>query len=131
MDLTDHPSRYRLVSDGDSVYLVDEEGQAMDLVRRPGQRVIAELDEVFAPFRNFNDDPVVDFLHPRQRLEVREGRMGGWPTVSGTRVPYDTVAGLQRGEHGISAQDVNRFYPDVSTDAALDAISFDEQVKSA
>ncbi|MFR9750601.1 DUF433 domain-containing protein [Nocardia sp. 004] len=131
MDLTEHPSRYQLVSDGDSIFLIDEQGEATDLVKRPRQRVIAQLVEVFAPFQNFHGDPVVDFLHPRQRLDVREARLGGWPTISGTRVPYDTIARLQRGENGISAQEVQRFYSAVSPEAALDAISFDEQVRSA
>ncbi|WP_067823959.1 DUF433 domain-containing protein [Nocardia inohanensis] len=130
-DLTEHPSRYKLVSDGQSVFLIDDSGQATDLVLHPGQKVIAELSEVFAEFRNFNDTPVVDFLHPRKLLEVREGRMSGWPTIVGTRIPYDTIAGLQRGDHRIDPSDVRRFYPAVSPEAAVDARSFDEQVRSA
>lgn len=131
MELTEHPSNYTLIARGDSIYLVEGDSEATDLVKVPGQRVLASLEDVFAPFLNFRQEQVVDFLHPRKRLEVREGRMGGWPTIKGTRIPYDTIAGLQRGEHGISATEVQRFYSAVSAEAALDAISFDKQVKSA
>ncbi|MFC9555537.1 DUF433 domain-containing protein [Rhodococcus sp. NPDC056960] len=126
MDLTDHPSRYTLVTDGSSVFLV-EGNEATDLVVAPGQRVIASLDDVFKPFTNWKGEGVVDFLHPRPRLEVRETRMGGWPTIRGTRVPYDTVANLVRGGD-IPADAVGEYFPTVAPVDVGDAVSFDEQV---
>lgn len=132
MNLTDHPSRYTLTTDGSSIFLIDEYG-ATDLVKKPGQRVLANLEEVFRPFHNFKDEVVVDFVHPRSHLELREGRMGGWPTIVGTRVPYDTVARLQQGGPGVAVppEEIARFYPMVTKAAAIDALSFDEQVRSA
>ena len=128
-DLTDHPSRYQLWTDGDSVFLVNGD-TAMDLVRRPGQEMLAGLNDVFAPFRNFRDQEVVDFLHPRERLEVRERRLGGWPTVAGTRVPFDVVADLV-GDGEISPDEVPEFYPTVSALDVPDAVSFAKQVRQA
>jgi uncharacterized protein (DUF433 family) len=130
MDLTDHPSRYHLVTDSGSVFLVEaDESRATDLVKVPGQTVLLTLEDAFAPFENLQRRRVVDFRHPRAHLSVREQRVGGWPTIDGTRVPYDEVARLVAG--GISPEDVSRFYPTVSAAGALDAVSFSEEVARA
>lgn len=129
LDLTEHPSRYTLTSDGVSVFLV-EGNEATDLVLAPGQKVLATLDDVFKPFNNRQGRLVVDFLNPRPRLEVREGRMGGWPTIKGTRVPYNTVANLVAGGD-IPADAVSEYYPTVDVRDVRDAVKFDEMVRSA
>ncbi len=126
IDLTEHPSRYVLTTDGDSVYLIEGQ-EATDLVRRPGQRMLTTLNDVFAPFTNFRGDAVVDFLHPRPRLEVKAGRMGGWPTIRGTRVPYDTVARLVSGGD-IPASDIGRYFPTVDPGDVPDAVDFERQI---
>lgn len=127
MDLTEHPSNYTLVAGPDSIYLVEGHREATDLVKKPGQRVLASLDDVFAPFSNFREEPVVDFLHPRERLEVREGRIGGWPTVRDTRVPFDLVARLvSTGE--IPASEVGEHFPTVQAGDVSDAVDFDRQI---
>lgn len=128
-DLTDHPSRYRLTTDGETIFLVDEDG-ATDLVWSPGQKVLAEIGDVFKPFNNRQGNAVVDFLNPRPRLSVRATRMGGWPTVAGTRVPYDTVANLVAGGD-ISYSEVSRHFPTVAPEDVPDAVSFDDQVRAA
>lgn len=128
LDLTEHPSNYQLTSDGDSVFLVDETG-ATDLVRRPGQQVIANLGEVFEPFRNFKGARVVNFIHPRKRLDVQEGRIGGWPTIGGTRVPYDTIANLVAGGE-VGYDEVSEYFPTVSADDVEDAVDFDKEVSA-
>lgn len=128
LKLTDHPSNYRLTTDGDSVFLV-EETSTTDLVRRPGQQVLADLVDVFAPFRNMQGRQVVDFLHPRANLDVREGRMGGWPTISGTRVAYNTIAELM-GDGSVPPESVPYYFPTVSAEAVADAVDFDAEVRS-
>lgn len=124
-DLTEHPSTYQLLTDGDSVFL-EEGGTAVDLVRKPGQQVLLTLEDVFAPFENLQGREVVDFRRPRPKLEVKEQRLGGWPTVADTRVPYDTVAKLVAG--GVDPGDIPRFYPSVEADAAMDALDFHKEV---
>jgi len=126
LDLTDHPSRYTLFTDGDSVFLVEGE-EATDLVKKPGQRVLVTLDDVFRPFLNFRDEEVVDFIHPRPRLEVRETRLGGWPTIIGTRVPYDTVANLV-ATGDVPADAVSEYFPTVDPGDVDDAVDFGKQV---
>lgn len=124
-DLTAHPASYTLLTEGDSVFLVQEE-RAIDLVRRPGQEIILNLADVFAPFQNMQGRDVADLRKPRPALEVREQRLGGWPTIHGTRVPYDTVAKLVAG--GVDPQDVQRFYPTVDRRSAEDASDFHQEV---
>jgi uncharacterized protein (DUF433 family)/DNA-binding transcriptional MerR regulator len=124
-DLTEHPAAYKLVTEGDSVFLVEEE-RAIDLVRRPGQEVIYSLANIFAPFENMQGRTVADFRRPRPHLEVKENRLGGWPTIEGTRVPYDAVARLVAG--GVPPAEVQRFYPTVEVSGAADAADFHQEV---
>ena len=126
-DLTDHPSQYQLVSLGDSIALVTED-QAMDLVKQPGSYVLATMSDLFDGFTAKSGRKVVDLVHPRPNLEVSESRLGGWPTASNTRVPYDAVADLMAtGE--VDAHGVALFYPTVSVDAARDAQDFAREVE--
>ncbi|MEG9248048.1 DUF433 domain-containing protein [Arthrobacter sp. Soc17.1.1.1] len=128
LSLTDHPSKYSLVTDGSSVYLVEED-EALDLVLRPGQRVVAGLTDIFEPFTNMQGRQVVDFLRPRPHLEVRERRIGGWPTIAGTRVPYDTVSMMVK-DGSILPSEVPYYYPSVRAEDVADAVDFDAEVRS-
>ena len=127
-DLTEHPSSYELLEHDNSIFLVhDDEG--IDLVKRKGQRLLMTLDDVFSPFQNLQGNAVVDFRRPAPDIAVREQRMGGWPTIDGTRVGYDTVANLQRGDDPMTPEEVNYFYPTVSPTAAEHALAFDTVVR--
>lgn len=129
LNLTDHPSAYQLVSDGSSVFLLEDDAeQATDLLKRKGQLVISSLEDIFKGFEHpSGKGMVVDFLAPRPNLEVNEGRLGGYPTIRGTRVAYDSVASLL-ADGSVSPEDVEDFYPGVSVEAALDAANFGAQV---
>lgn len=127
-DLTDHPSQYRFATDGASISVWTDEG-FLDLVRNPGQYKIHTLADVFRSFTNKAGDQVVDFERPLTHLRVNARRMGGWPTIEGTRVPYDSIALLLDGGQ-VQPGDVGRFYPAVSEAAALDAVKFDILVRS-
>lgn len=72
----EHLSQYTLVSDGDTIVLVDGE-DATDLVRKPGQRVLAVLSDVFEPFAVREGVVVPGLFRPRQRLEVDPAMRGG------------------------------------------------------
>ncbi|WP_270264415.1 DUF433 domain-containing protein [Kocuria marina] len=126
LDLTDHPSKYVLASLDNTVVLVEENGEMWDLVRWRGHGVLATLEDVFETFENFRGDTVVDFRRPRAHLEIREKRMGGWPTIADTRIPYDSIAALVA--HGADSETVTNLYPAVSAGAIEDAVSFGKQV---
>ncbi|MBT0567823.1 DUF433 domain-containing protein [Williamsia sp. CHRR-6] len=126
-DLTDHPSKYKFaVADG-SIAVWTDEG-FMDLVKNPGQYHIVSLADIYRPFRNHRNDEVVDFEHPREMLRGDARRLGGWPTIDGTRVPFDTVADAMSGDSPINPEDLRHFYPGVTAAAAADALGFAEGV---
>jgi uncharacterized protein (DUF433 family) len=129
MDLTEHPSHYSLVSEGRSIVLVEEE-RYVDLVERPGHETLATLSDVFAPFTTRQGRNVVSFTSPRSQLEVREHRLGGWPTIRGTRIPYDSIADLV-ADGSVDAEGVRHYFPSVAPDAVADAVSFAEEVQQA
>lgn len=130
LNLTDHPASYTLTSDGTSVFLVEDDGiNATDLLRKRGQTIITNLDDVLKGFLHPSEKGyVVDLVHPRKHLEVNEGKLGGFPTIRGTRVAYDTIANLiYDGE--VAPKDVALYFPGVTARDANDALSFYHQVE--
>lgn len=125
LDLTDHLSTYNLVGYGETVLLVPADAPPVDLVQRKQQQWVIRLEELFEEFKTRDGAKVVNLRHPRPKLEIRELRLGGWPTIRGTRVPYDTIALLAQGA---SFERVRYFYPQVSRDAMGDAVDFYEEV---
>ncbi|WP_445168249.1 DUF433 domain-containing protein [Mycolicibacterium sp. Dal123E01] len=127
-DLTEHPSAYQFATDGKTIAVWTDEG-FMDIVRNPGQHHIYSLADIFRPFVNKRGDTVIDFEAPRPTLSVDPHRLGGWPTITGTRVPYDTVASALRGGD-IRPEDLRHYFPGVSKAAANDALDFADEVES-
>jgi len=125
-DLYEHPSAYKFGSDGKTV-VAEAGGEVIDLVLKPGQMEAFTMEEIFQPFTNMHGETVVDLRHPMPRLEVNPKRMGGWPTIAGTRVPYDSVSSLLADKF-YSPEHVSHFYPTVDVEGARDALAFDELV---
>ena len=129
LNLTEHPSSYTLTSDNDSIFLVEDK-DATDLLKRSGQRMITNLDDVFKGFTHPNNKGfVVDFRAPRPRLEIDEHRLGGFPTIRGTRVAYDSVATLI-ADGSIAPEDAGEYYVGVDAKSAVDALDFYRQVEA-
>ncbi|WP_022880527.1 DUF433 domain-containing protein [Microbacterium sp. B19] len=127
-DLTEHPGSYTFGTDGATIAVLTEDGP-VDLVKNPGQSIVATLADVFEPFTTTQGRQVPDFLRPRRHLSIDARRAGGLPTISGTRLPYENVAALVRtGE--VPHDQVERFYPGVTPDAVEDAVEFDLSVRS-
>jgi uncharacterized protein (DUF433 family) len=118
----DHLSSYSLVADNDSIVLVGDDDHATDLVRRPGQRVIATMADILQEFAPRAGVVVPHLLHPKQHVSVDPEIQGGQPVIAGTRVPFDVVAELV-GD-GIPPEKIAEYYPGVTADAARDATSF-------
>ncbi|MBS6071726.1 MAG: DUF433 domain-containing protein [Actinomyces urogenitalis] len=129
LDMMDHPSAYRFGTDGTTIFVEGPDQDVYDLVVHPGQRDMFTFEELTGTFLNFRGDTVVDFRRPERYLEVEPARMGGWPTIAGTRVPYDTVAQVIDG-HEITVENIGDYYPGVSAEAALDAVAFDQKVRA-
>ncbi|GHJ49575.1 hypothetical protein Cs7R123_69170 [Catellatospora sp. TT07R-123] len=116
----DHLSRYTLVSDGETIYLVTHD-EAVDLVRSRGNIVIHQMVEVLGPYY-YDGRHVPALFQPRRHLSVSPAVRGGEPVITGTRVPALQVASLVRD--GVEPQQVASIYPGVSAAAAEDAVDF-------
>ena len=126
----DHLASYTIASDaGGDIQLVTH-SQATDLTGRPGQGKLFALDisEVIESFSPRAGVLVPDLFRPRANVEVDPELQGGFPVITGTRVPYDVVAGLV--SDGVPPEKVSDYYPAVSATAARDAIDFARYVDS-
>ncbi|MGH1549793.1 DUF433 domain-containing protein [Leifsonia poae] len=123
LDMFEHPSAYRLAREGGTIVLQRDDSKPVDLVRHPGQILIANFEDVLSEFENIAGERVVDLRRPGKHLQVEPERLGGWPTIEGTRVPFDAVADLI-DDGSVSADQVGYYYPEVSTEAAMSALEF-------
>jgi hypothetical protein len=89
----EHLSGYSLVADGDSIVLTGDD-YATDLVRHPGQRVIATMADILQEFAPRPGVVVPHLLQPKRNVSVDPETQGGQPVITGTRVPFDAVTEL-------------------------------------
>jgi uncharacterized protein (DUF433 family) len=127
-DMVEHPSSHQLVKLGSSIGFVKDD-QVIDLAMEPGQVTIGTLADVFDAFETVNRRHVDPLLHPRDGVEVNPGRLGGWPTITGTRVPFDVVASLI-SDGSVLPEEVDNFYPGVSAAEARDALDFQRSIRN-
>lgn len=126
-DMVDHPSEYRFATDGKTVKVWTDAG-FMDLNEgSKGQFEFYTLADIYESFTNMNDKLVPDFRHPKPRLSVNPRRMGGYPTIRGSRVPYLDVAELYKSGE-LEPGEIEEFYPQVSDEDARDALDFHTMV---
>ncbi|RJL22036.1 DUF433 domain-containing protein [Bailinhaonella thermotolerans] len=121
-----HLSEYKLIRMGDTV-VVAEGGQTIDLLKRPGNYVVAELVDVFGEFEG-RQGRVLPFQRPIRGVAVDPEVRAGYPVVEGTRVGYDQVAGLMRDN--VPAEEVPMFFPSVTPESARAALEFDSYVNT-
>lgn len=125
-----HLSSYRLVAtdDGSIVWITPGQNY-VDLVSFPGQvREGVVMEEVFGPFVDKRGNDVLPLFRPVPNIVVNYSVLGGYPVVSGTRVPYDSVSTLV--DDGVPFAEVCDFYPSVSPEGASDAVKFRRYVEA-
>lgn len=128
-DVFEHPAAYQLISHKNTIVLRREGERGVDLVKNPGQLLIASFEDVLGEFEDRHGNKVVDLRRPAQHITIEPERLGGWPTIEGTRVPYDTIADLLDDET-VSIDSVQHFYPSVSKEAAESALQFARSLAS-
>ncbi|WP_103061557.1 DUF433 domain-containing protein [Actinomyces qiguomingii] len=130
LDMAEHPSAYRFGTDGTTIFVEAPDDQGVyDILKCPGQKDMFTFEQLAEAFENFRGDKVVDLRRPAEHIEVDFGRMGGWPTIASTRIPYDTIAQVIDGEE-ITVDNISDYYPAVTAEAAADAVAFDAKVRS-
>lgn len=115
-------SECSLVATGHDVAWRISGDEAIALTGSPGQGLLAQMVDIFAPFVNLQDQAVVDLRRPKPGISVDAEVRGGFPVVAGTRVPYDLVASLL--DDGLDIASIGEIYPSVSVHAAQGAVEF-------
>ncbi len=126
----DHLASYTIVSDAAGNIQLITHREALDLTKYPGQQQLFALDiaRVIESFSPRTGVLVPDLFQPRANVAVDPQMQGGFPVITGTRVPYDLVAGLVAD--GVPPEEISQYYPAVSATAARDAIDFARYVDS-
>lgn len=125
-----HLARYTLISTKASILVRTPSGALLDLEKQPGT-VVSEvlMRDVLASFTTGDGRTVPNLENPRRRLTVNPRVLAGYPVISGTRVPFDVVAGL--AEDGVAAAQIVEMYPSVDPESVADAQAFAKQVSKA
>jgi len=124
----DHLVAFSFVADEGSIMLCRDDEYPTDLLKRPGQRVIATVAGILRPFAPRPGVVVPHMLHPYKHVAVDPDTQGGHPVIAGTRVPYDAVVELL--QDGVPPGEIAEYYPSVGEQAASDAESFSLYVDS-
>lgn len=131
LEMVEHPAEYRFGTDGTSVFVEKSGGdEAINLNAAGFQPTLFTFEEMFGEFENWKKQTIAPLFKPESHVEVRLGRLGGWPTIAGTRVGYDVISNLVDHET-IYPEDVSYYYPTVSAEAAESALRFDARVREA
>lgn len=127
-DFTDHLSVYRFATDGKRIMVHTDEG-FMDLTKNPGQWELYDFQKIYESFTNFKGRQVPNLLNPHEGIEVSPGRLGGEPTVTGTRVSYELVRDLTAGDDGMTADEIEEFYPTISSRHVQPVLDFIQEIE--
>ena len=134
-----HLADYTLVRTHETIFLLREDGSAVDLEASPGQEALGRpegfdrdrvrMGTVLAMFESASGRVVPDFLRPRPGISVDRNVLGGFPAMTGTRIPYDAVASLV-GD-GATFAIVSALYPTVPETSLASAADFAGLVAAA
>jgi uncharacterized protein (DUF433 family) len=129
-DQWQHLANYKLVSTRKTIYVLTPGGVIVDLEAHPGA-IMEEvlMDDILRSFKTREGLSVPALRKPRRLLTVDPGVLAGYPVISGTRVPFDVVAGL--AEDGVPAAEIVQIYPSVDPRSVEDAQDFARQVATA
>lgn len=127
LDDVEHLSRYRLVGDGRTIVWAAGD-ELVDLLARPGQRVLITMHDVLDAFVGWTGATIVPLRRPKPGVSIDPLVLGGFPVVEDTRIPYDTIAGL--ADDGLDTAAIRFFYPTVTRTGVEGAVAFDDYVAS-
>ena len=125
-----HLSAYKLRTTGTSIFVVTPDGTVLDIDTHAGT-VMSEtlLADVLNDFVREDGRTVPQFARPKAHVTIDPTVLGGYPVVSGTRVPYHVVAGL--AEDGYTEAEIIELYPSVKPGTVADSRAFAQEVARA
>ena len=122
-----HMAAHRLEATGRTIVWLTNGGDYVDVVENPGQPGIPVImEEVFAAYTTSAGRRVPPLATPAPGLSIDHEIRHGYPVVAGTRIPYDTIAGL--AHDGLTTDEIIAWYPDTPVDAVQGAIDLAELV---
>lgn len=127
-EFTEHLSQHRFATDRQSIKVWTDSG-FLDLLSNPGQWEFKTFEDIYAPFENFRGRLIPDLRRPSESVEVDPDRLGGEPTVFGTRVSYSLIADLSEGEDGMTPEEIAECYPSVPSRDVPGVLAFDQAVR--
>jgi uncharacterized protein (DUF433 family)/DNA-binding transcriptional MerR regulator len=125
-----HLARYSLIATQATIIVQTPDGELLDLEEQPGtvlQEVL--MRDVLGPFETRSGRTVPALERPRPQITVDPEVLGGYPVISGSRVPFDLVAHL--AEDQLGPDEIAAIYPSVDPEAISDATAFAAQVAAA
>lgn len=125
-----HLASHTLVIVGSSIAWQTADGEYIDAVDRPGQPTIrVVIDQVLGKFQTSSGRNVPDLRQPAAGITINSDVRSGYPVAEGSRVPFDSIAGLARD--GLTAADIISLYPTVSRKAVRGAVELADLVENA
>lgn len=122
-----HLSAHSLRSAGRTIVWLTEDGDYIDTVEHPGQpgiRVV--MEEVFREFTTASGRQVPDLATPADGVNIDDDIRSGYPVIEGTRIPYDTIAGL--AHDGLTDAEIIDLYPSVTEQGIRGAVKLADLV---
>lgn len=126
-EMSNHLSEYKFATDGKEIKVWTDCGFLNLNETHKGQYEFYGFETIYEPFYNMNGKLVPDFQHPKPHLSVNPDRLGGFPTIRDSRIPYSDVVELYL-DGDLEPGEIAEFYPQVSDNAAIDAVNFHQMV---
>jgi uncharacterized protein (DUF433 family)/DNA-binding transcriptional MerR regulator len=123
----EHLANHRIFGDGRTIVWANA-GEQVDILKRPGQRLLLTMKDVLDGFKGWTGADVVPLLKPKAGIEIDPDVLQGFPVIENTRIPYRTVSGL--AADGLSVADIRYFYPSVDEAGVAGAVEFDRYVRT-
>lgn len=127
-----HLSLHRLRAEpgGRTIVWISQEGDFFDVVEHQGQAGIkVVMQDILGPFTTVSGRQVPDLVEPTHGVSIDPDVRGGFPVMTGTRIPYDVVSGLL--DDGLDDDEIRELYPAISPESLSGASEFAHIVEEA
>lgn len=124
-----HLSRHKMEAQpgGRTIVWISRDRDYFDVVEQPGQAGIQiVMGDLFDEFKTATGRRVPDLMTPAPGVTVDPGVRGGFPVMSGTRVPFNIIARLHAD--GLEPAEIRELYPGIHARDVVGAAELAELV---